>query len=666
MNFDQTVETLTDDYFEYEQGQAEIIVKGRLRKSLSFWEGIGAYDYVLDTIRNGYKIPFFSTPPTAHLANNRSALNHESFVVQAITDLLSKGLIEECSNIPYVVNPLTVSVQNNEKKRLILDLRHVNKHLWKSKIKFEDIKVAMNFIEKDFYFFKFDLHSAYHHVDIFEQHTDFLGFSWTFGDVDRYFKFKVLPFGLSSACYIFTKLTRPLVKKWRGEGMKVLMYLDDGLGTHSDFDKCQDMALRIKQDLICSGFVPKNEKSLWIPTKTLIFLGYYIDTASSIIKIPNERLVKLEHIISELDHELNRKHKVHVKKVASFVGQVVSMFYVLGNVVYIMTKYLSIDILTAKSWYCDIKLSDHSVEQIAFWKQCFRDTTFNQRQFIVDHGCHTVVYSDASSTGYAGYEVQTPCNIAHGMWSEDEKVLSSTWRELTAVLRVLLSISRFLKNKSVKWFTDNQSVSIIAKKGSMKSHLQDIAFKIFQFCLANNIFLYIEWIPRSSNEIADYYSKVVDFDDWGVSVELFEYLDSLWGPHEVDFFASENNNKLSAFYSRFWTVSSIGVDAFTVDWFGVNGWFVPPVNLISKVLKYMYQCRAFGTLIVPVWKSASFWPILIDENQNFIHAVMSYIELPTSRRCYIPGKYTTTFGRYDLPFGMLALRMDFRNYCSDV
>ena len=167
MNFDQTVETLTDDYFEYEQGQAEIIVKGRFRKSLSFWEGIGAYDYVLDTIRNGYKIPLFSTPPTAHLANNRSALNHESFVVQAITDLLSKGLIEECSNKPYVVNPLTVSVQNNEKKRLILDLRHVNKHLWKSKIKFEDIKVAMNFIEKDFYFSKFDLHSAYHHVDIF-------------------------------------------------------------------------------------------------------------------------------------------------------------------------------------------------------------------------------------------------------------------------------------------------------------------------------------------------------------------------------------------------------------------------------------------------------------------------------------------------------------------
>ena len=38
-----------------------------------------------------------------------------------------KGLIEECDNQPYVVNPLTVSASDTRKKRLILDLRHVNK-----------------------------------------------------------------------------------------------------------------------------------------------------------------------------------------------------------------------------------------------------------------------------------------------------------------------------------------------------------------------------------------------------------------------------------------------------------------------------------------------------------------------------------------------------------
>jgi hypothetical protein len=40
---------------------------------------------------------------------------------------------------PIVVNPLIVSVSSSNKKRLILDLRHVNLHLWKTSVKFEDI-----------------------------------------------------------------------------------------------------------------------------------------------------------------------------------------------------------------------------------------------------------------------------------------------------------------------------------------------------------------------------------------------------------------------------------------------------------------------------------------------------------------------------------------------
>ena len=34
---------------------------------------------------------------------------------------------------------------------------------------------------------------------------------------------------------------------------------------------------------------------------------------------------------------------------------------------------------------------------------------------------------------------------------------------------------------------------------------------------------------------------------------------------------------------------STGIDAFTVDWHGVNGLFVPPIFLIPLVLKYMRQ-----------------------------------------------------------------------------
>ena len=38
---------------------------------------------------------------------------------------------------------LSVSVQSSGKKRLILDLRFVNRHVRKQKVKFEDLKVAL-------------------------------------------------------------------------------------------------------------------------------------------------------------------------------------------------------------------------------------------------------------------------------------------------------------------------------------------------------------------------------------------------------------------------------------------------------------------------------------------------------------------------------------------
>ena len=48
----------THEYYEYEQSQKHIIVRGRLKKHLPFWRTIGSSDFVLDTIEHGYKIPF--------------------------------------------------------------------------------------------------------------------------------------------------------------------------------------------------------------------------------------------------------------------------------------------------------------------------------------------------------------------------------------------------------------------------------------------------------------------------------------------------------------------------------------------------------------------------------------------------------------------------------
>lgn len=59
--------------------------------------------------------------------------------------------------LPHNVNPLSVSVQSSGRKRLILDLRFVNKHVWKPKVKFEVLKVALNYFDKGHFMFSFDI-----------------------------------------------------------------------------------------------------------------------------------------------------------------------------------------------------------------------------------------------------------------------------------------------------------------------------------------------------------------------------------------------------------------------------------------------------------------------------------------------------------------------------
>ena len=81
------------------------------------------------------------------------------------------------------------------------------------KFRCEDVLVALQIFSQGFFLFKFDLKSSYHHVEIFPDHRKYLAFSWDFGDgVMKYFQFTVLPFGLSSAPYLFTKLLKPILR----------------------------------------------------------------------------------------------------------------------------------------------------------------------------------------------------------------------------------------------------------------------------------------------------------------------------------------------------------------------------------------------------------------------------------------------------------------------
>ena len=293
----------------------------RLFRSMEFWQSIRTLDFILDVIKEGYKIPFISTPPPKHYSNNASALREADFVDQAIAELLADNRVEELSSPPVILNPLTVSVQNSGKKRLILDLRHINLHVFKQKFKCEGLHTIRDVFSKHFFVFSFDLKSGYHHVDIFPAH-----FWLSPGTgVARYFQFKVLPFGLSSAPYIFTKLLKPVETLWRSHGIPVAIFFDDGVGAGQSVEAAIHNSSVVRSDLARAGFQINHEKSDWQPKPCFSWIGYTIDTYSGLICATDTRIGKLSSELVDICVALEESRFVHVKRIASIVGQIVSV-----------------------------------------------------------------------------------------------------------------------------------------------------------------------------------------------------------------------------------------------------------------------------------------------------------------------------------------------------
>ena len=112
-------------------------------------------------------------------------------------------------------------------------------------------------LEREDFLCTFDLKSGYHHVDIHVDSQKFLGFEWE----QKHYVFTVLPFGLATAHYVFTKLLRPVVKYLWVRGTKIVIYIDDGIAMGASFEQTAALCKLIRWTLYRVGFVLNEEKS---------------------------------------------------------------------------------------------------------------------------------------------------------------------------------------------------------------------------------------------------------------------------------------------------------------------------------------------------------------------------------------------------------------------
>ena len=187
----------------------------------------------------------------------------------------------------------------------------------------------------------------------------------------------------------------------------------------------------------------------------------------------------------------------------------------------------------------------------------------------------------------------------------------------------------------------------------MKTNLQEILEDVVHLCAKYHIVLTPVWVPREESHLADYRSKLTDVDDWGIQAHIFQWVITLWGPVTTDRFATRYNIKCNRFNSRFWSPSCEGIDAYSLNWQGVNNWVVPPPSQIVRAWKHFQICKARGVLIIVLWKGAVFWPCLCPDGIHLAKCVTDWVALP---------EFNSTATVKGRTYKLIAVYVDWQNF----
>ena len=161
--------------------------------------------------------------------------------------------------------------------------------------------------EPNSFLYTFDLKSAYHHIDIYTEHTTYLGFSIKENGIDKYFVYNSLPFGIASAGHIFTKTHGVAIKMWRRNGKRVIMFLDDGIGGDKNYETALKSSRYVRESLNELGFLLAIYKCVWKPTMVVIWLGHILNFNVNRLFITEDRIMRLENTVRSILFQIMKR-----------------------------------------------------------------------------------------------------------------------------------------------------------------------------------------------------------------------------------------------------------------------------------------------------------------------------------------------------------------------
>ena len=147
-------------------------------------------------------------------------------------------------------------------------------------------------------------------------HQHLLQFIWE----EKHYKFQCLPFGLTSAPRIFTKLLKPVVGFLRQIGLCLNVYLHDMLIMHVNKDQLEAMAPLVCNFFEALGLMVNTKKSILNPSQLIEFLRFQINSLTMKFTLPSEKCEKIQQEAASL----LKSQSISAQHLAIFVGKVVA------------------------------------------------------------------------------------------------------------------------------------------------------------------------------------------------------------------------------------------------------------------------------------------------------------------------------------------------------
>ena len=560
---------------------------------------------ILQTVK-GELIDFIGDPPSCSVCSQNSiSKEHETMIDEEISKLVAKSVIVKTSHEPgEFISPIFSVPKKDNRVRLILNLKRFNEHVKSYHFKMDSIHTALSLMTTGCWMASLDLKDAYYSVSIDKMYQKYLKFSYK----GNFFKYTVYPNSLSTCPRNFTKLLKPVLCTLRRQGHILVIFIDDILIIAASYEACAEAIVAAINVLISLGFVLHVEKSVFLPTRKITFLGFDLDSASMKIRLTKEKISKIMLYITGL---LNSERNT-IREVAQVIGLLVSS---LPAVRYGECHYRALEqdkiiaLKTAKGNFDrPMLLSSRSIQELNWWLREL-PTSYNLIQLPP---VEISLNSDASLTGWGGVMSDTS---AGGFWTKAEASHHINYLELLAAFFVLKSFLAHLKGKHVKILIDNTTaVSVINNKGTNHSEqCNEVTHDIWLLCEKHNIWLTAAHIPGKQNVIADQESRNQNVDtEWMLNpTYLTTALGKLHFSPQIDLFASRLNKQFDAYVSYKPDPYARHIDAFTISWTNEKFYCFPPFSCILKAIRKIIQDKATGILVVPDWPTQSWYPLLL-------------------------------------------------------